>query len=387
MKKCTKDISGFTLIELILVIVIFGILVSVAMRSAVTVSETARVEETKQEMEQIAFAVTGNPTLENNGIRTDFGYVGDVGALPASLSHLKNNPGSYATWDGPYIKSEFEQDPNNYLGDAWGIAYSFNGLSVTSSGSGSSIAKVIAATSSELLLNSFNGNIYDEDGTPPGSIYKDSISVELIIPNGSGSYTTKVSPVDFGGYFSFDSIPIGNHSLIIIYAPSDDTLNRFVSVTPKSSVYGEYYFSKNLWYSTTGGGSGSGNITYVSNSDTLSNAANCNNLYYTIENTTGSDIVVSSLILSWSSPTAYYSKLNWNGSTVYNAASSGVGSGETVYFSSPQTITNGSQVTISNLLFKINPGSGSNVDMSGINFTVTLSDGSTFSFTADQCNN
>lgn len=388
MKKRLDNISGFTLVELILVIIIFGILVSVAMRSVVSVNETARVEETKKEMEAISFAVSGNPELENNGVRTDFGYVGDVGALPGSLADLNNNPGGFSSWNGPYLKSEFEQDPNNYLIDAWGATYSFDGLSVISSGSGSSISKVIASTSGDLLLNSISGNIYDNDGTPPGNDYKDSLSVKLTIPNGSGSYLTKTASVDLGGYFSFDSIPIGNHSLRLIYSPSHDTLNRFVSVTPKSDLYGEYLFSDNLWYTTGGGGSpGAGTITYISNSDTLGNAANCNNLYYTIENTTGADIVISSLILSWSSPTAYFSKLEWNGTTVYNGASSGIGSGETVFFSSPQTIYDGSSVVISNLIFKQNPGSGPNVDMSGTVFTVTLSDGSTFSFTADQCNN
>lgn len=386
MRKIDKNISGFTLIELILVIVIFGVLVSVAMRSALTVSETARVEETKTEMDRIAFAVAGNSELENNGVRTDFGYVGDVGALPSSLADLKINPGGYATWNGPYLKTEFEQDAGNYLSDAWGASYSFDGLSVTSNGSGSSISKVIASSANDLLSNTISGNVYDADGTPPGNSYKDSIEVLLTIPNGSGSFLTKSSPVDIGGYFSFNTVPIGNHSLKIIYTPSDDTLNRFVSVIPKSASYGEYRFGSNLWYSSSGG-TGGGHLIYVGNSDTLGNAANCNNLYYTVENTTGADITISSLVLSWSSPTAYYSKLEWNGTTVYNAASTGVGSGETVYFSSPQTIPDGSTAVISHLVFKVNPGSGANVNMSSTIFTVTLSDGSTFSFTADQCSN
>ncbi|MEA2031894.1 MAG: type II secretion system protein, partial [candidate division Zixibacteria bacterium] len=92
-----------------LVIIIIGILSTVALRSVNTITDTAKIEETKQELEALSFAIAGNPDIQNNGIRTDFGYVGDVGSLPPNLDALFSNPGSYATWNGPYIGNRFTQ--------------------------------------------------------------------------------------------------------------------------------------------------------------------------------------------------------------------------------------------------------------------------------------
>ena len=250
MKKQIQNNKGFTLIEVVMAIVIAGIIGTIALRSTVTITETGRVEITKAELRDIGFAIVGNPTLENNGIRTDYGYVGDVGSLPPNLDALISNPGGYATWNGPYMKNRFGQISNDYSLDAWGAAYTFSDVNITSTGSGSNIVYKIGSTINDLLINQINGNIFDANGTPPGSLYQDSISIQLTIPNGIGGYLTKGIVPDFGGYFSFDSIPIGNHDLNIIYLPTSDTLKRFVSVIPNSSGYGEYLLSGNYWVGT-----------------------------------------------------------------------------------------------------------------------------------------
>ncbi len=241
--------TGFTLIELVLVIVIIGILVGVAVQNGSQLFETAMVEETKQEMDALAVAVVGNPELNNNGVRSDFGYVGDVGAMPPNLDALYSDPGSYTTWNGPYISNRFTQVADDYKKDAFGTDYTFSGsATITSTGSGSDIVRRVANSTADLLRNTVTGNIYDLDGTPPGSNYKDLLTISLTMPNGSGGTTTKSITPDQGGYFSFDSIPIGNHDLQVIYEPEDDTLYRFVSVVPNSTVHGEYHMTANLWY-------------------------------------------------------------------------------------------------------------------------------------------
>ena len=92
--------AGYTLIELVIVIIILGIITTVAMRSIKDTNQTARIEETKKELEQLAIAIAGNPDLISGGQRTDFGYVGDIGALPPNLDALVQNPGGYTTWKG-----------------------------------------------------------------------------------------------------------------------------------------------------------------------------------------------------------------------------------------------------------------------------------------------
>jgi type II secretory pathway pseudopilin PulG len=238
--------GGFTLIELVLLIVITAILVTVALRSALTVSETAKVEQTKHELEALAYAVVGNPELQNNGVRTDFGYVGDVGAMPPNLDALVQNPGGYATWNGPYIQDRFSQMTDDYKKDAWGNLYQYaGGLTITST-SGSGIIRKLANAVNDLLQNQVSGVVYDHDGRPPGSTYQDSISVRLTIPDGAGGMVTKIAGVDAGGYFSFDSIPIGNHDIRIVYLPESDTLVRFVSVLPSSAPHGSYYLTSSF---------------------------------------------------------------------------------------------------------------------------------------------
>ncbi len=259
MKKINKNNSGFTLVEVILVIVIMGILVSTALNSITNISDTVKVEQTKKEMDILAKSIVGDPDLNNNNVRSDFGFVGDIGALPNSLTDLITNPGGFTTWNGPYFTNKFSQITDDYSKDAWGNLYVYNGVNatITSVGSGTNIIRRIAPSAGDLLYNQVSGNIFDLDGTPPGSDYNDSIQVLLTIPDGSGSISILSITPDAGGYFTFDSIAIGNHLLEIIYEPLNDTTRRFVSITPNSEFYTNYNLSGNYW-SVTGSGGATG---------------------------------------------------------------------------------------------------------------------------------
>lgn len=283
-KQILKSNSGFTLIEVVLVIVIMGILVATALNSVSNLSDTVKIEMTKNEMDILARAITGNPNLNNNGIRTDFGYVGDVGALPSSLSNLLTNPGGYATWKGPYFDNEFSQITDDYNKDAWGENYTYSSANatLTSIGSGTNIIRRIAPSTSDLLYNKISGNIFDHDGTPPGADYDDSVTIRLTIPNGSGGTTIKSISPDHGGYFSYDSIPIGNHNLELIYESLNDTIRRFVSVTPNSEHYSKFNLRANYW-PVTGSAlgtetlrpNGSGFYTQMNNQGSCTNNWEC----------------------------------------------------------------------------------------------------------------
>lgn len=377
-----KNNNGISLIEVVLVITIMAILASVAMNSASQFSQTAKTEETKQELNQIANAISGNLSLNNNGVRTDFGYVGDIGALPITLDNLNSNPGGYATWRGPYIKSRFTQISNDYKQDAWGVNYNFNGSEITSIGSGADIVKKIASSNDDLLFNKVSGTITDLDGTIPGNNYKDSLKIQLTYPNGSGNYTTKLSTPDMSGFFNIDSIPIGNHDIEIIYTPNNDTLKRFVSVIPGSNSYGNYLLTSNLWSGYTGGSGGG--IEYVIGS-AQTQPGICNRVQFDIINATINNIVLTDMVISWSGANAYYEKIKFNGPFIFDQTNPKNGSGDIALFISAQTITPGETAPIRIENFKNIPIGGSNVNMNNVDFIITFSDGSTINFNSGLC--
>ena len=375
--------AGFTLVEVVLVLIISAILVTVALRSGVSISDAAKVEETKQEMESLEFAIVGNPSLQNNGVRADFGYVGDIGALPLNLDALVANPGAYATWKGPYIKTRFSQTPDDYKRDAWGVLYSYGGLAVTSSGSGSSMVRTFGNSVDDLLRNTVTGNVLDYDGTPPGTIYKDSVRLSLTIPDGIGGTTTKTVAPAASGYFSIDSVPIGNQSLKAVYVPNGDTIATFISILRNSSANAELKFTSNLW-----GTSASVGLVLVNNSDSVMGSPPCTDVVFWITNASSSAITVSTFSFTWPSPTAFYAEVYFGGAEIFNKNGSPRGvSGTTYTMSSPQTINSGQSVRVRIQDFRQNnTGSGgSPVSMSGAAITTVLSSGSTFTVDLPPC--
>ncbi|HVP07234.1 MAG TPA: prepilin-type N-terminal cleavage/methylation domain-containing protein [Candidatus Acidoferrum sp.] len=377
----SRNRHGFTLVELVITIALTAILITVAMKSVAVLSRTSREEETKQKLEAIAFAISGNPSLVNNGVRSDFGYVGDIGALPSNLDNLCTNPG-YATWKGPYVSSRFVQSTNDFKQDAWGANLQYSGgVTITSTGSGSNITRTIANATSDLLSNGVSGSVSDISGTPPGNGYKDSIAVFLTVPDGSGGTTVRQNSPNASGYFAFSSVPIGNHDLQIIYKPTSDTLKRFVSVTPGATVSGDYKFASSLWYATAG-------IVMVPNSDSVSGSPPCTDISFWITNNSGSSRTITSISASWPSPAAYYARIYWGSTAVFDMGGSPRGQNGVTYSLSPaQTIAAGALVKIRITDFRANNsnGGGSPESMSGNTITVLMSDGSTITELLPSC--
>ncbi len=244
MRKLRTGNHGFTLVELVIVIVLAGVIATVAIRKLGSSVDTAQYEQTKKELDQLALAIAGNPDLYDRGARSDFGYVGDVGALPPNLDALAQNPG-FGTWDGPYMVVGTKSD--GYKRDAWSTLYLYTDTLIRSTGSGSNIDKLIAAYSSDLLANTVSGYIVDGDREMPGIVYRDSILVRLIYPDGSGGFTIAVVYPDAGGNFSFAGVPVGNHVLEVIFAPETDTSSYAVCVTPRSTIRLDLVFPADLW--------------------------------------------------------------------------------------------------------------------------------------------
>lgn len=258
--RLTRLSGGFSLIELLVVIVVVGILASVALQSITAIVQDARKLKTEREMEMLARAIVGDPSLTQNGQRSDFGYVGDVGAFPSNLQALYQNPGGYATWDGPYLESGLTEDNTGYRLDEWGAAYSYaGGITLSSTGSGSTLSKKVADDTDDYLRNTVTGIILDAKDNPPGPVYADSIDVVIIYPDGAGSTTSKTYHPNMAGVFTLDTIPAGNRQVRVIYTPDLDTLSRQLTVLPRHKSGPTYRFASAYF----DGGAPSGTFTYT----------------------------------------------------------------------------------------------------------------------------
>jgi prepilin-type N-terminal cleavage/methylation domain-containing protein len=236
---------GFTLIELVIVIIILSILATVATRQLGTTVDTAKYEQTKNEMDALAAAIRGSEELYESGARTDFGYVGDVGALPPNLDALVQNPGGYATWKGPYIDRGIAVD--DFKKDGWGASYTYQDTMIRSSGSGVNIDKLFAARRADLLSNSVEGYLTDADRTPPTTAHTSSVCIQLLHPNGAGGMAIDSTQPTASGYFAFANIPIGNHTLRVIYTPQTDSVTIPVAVYPQRATRLNVIFPADLW--------------------------------------------------------------------------------------------------------------------------------------------
>jgi prepilin-type N-terminal cleavage/methylation domain-containing protein len=122
--------NGFTLIELVMVIVVLGVIAAIAIPRMGGISESSRISATKSEMMMLKRAIIGNPSVASGGRYIDVGFEGDIGHPPANLSELGAKSDSLPIydkftrigWNGPYVDTAGSE----YLNDAWGTEYVYN---------------------------------------------------------------------------------------------------------------------------------------------------------------------------------------------------------------------------------------------------------------------
>ena len=114
--------NGFTLIEVIVVMAIISIMAGIMITMVYRVWESSDEEITRTRMRELKTALVGDRRIVQNGVRTHFGYAGDIGQLPESLHDLIVDPGA-ANWNGPYLPAGF--DAATFNRDAWDRAIEY----------------------------------------------------------------------------------------------------------------------------------------------------------------------------------------------------------------------------------------------------------------------
>jgi general secretion pathway protein G len=97
--------AGFTLIELIVVVVIIGLLAGLVLPQFIRQEEKAKMKTAKAQIELFGTAL--------DTFRLD---VGRYPSTEEGLQALRQKPGALERWDGPYLKKDLPEDP-------WGKAY------------------------------------------------------------------------------------------------------------------------------------------------------------------------------------------------------------------------------------------------------------------------
>ncbi|MFC1726326.1 prepilin-type N-terminal cleavage/methylation domain-containing protein [candidate division KSB1 bacterium] len=341
--KVFSNLNGFSLFELVVVIIIIGILSAVGIRSITQSSHNAKVQQTLREMEALAKALIGDPTLVANGVRTDYGFVGDCGVFPAipvdnSIpSGLITNPG-YPYWSGPYISTGFQENANDYKQDSWGNLYIYTQTAIQSTEGGTgTLTKTIISSLTDATSNIIFGNITDWNGSSPMDADLVSFQIYSLLQSGglrSGPTYVSISP---GGVYSVTGVHIGNHMLVAHYSGviGVDSLVRYLSVDQKSATRVDLRFNTTFAGTGAGGGGGSGSLNQseylqVSGDNTINNSFHADGLRLTNLSPDYS-VTIESIVVSWSSSAnkERFIQINIDGIPAYPATWPGLKSGST----------------------------------------------------------
>ena len=102
--RAAGDMHGFTLVELLLVLMILALIGGLVLPGIIGKAESAKAKAAASQVNRLAMAVES--------------YYLDTGATPDSLELLVTESGNVKGWNGPYVKSSLLKDP-------WGREYEY----------------------------------------------------------------------------------------------------------------------------------------------------------------------------------------------------------------------------------------------------------------------
>lgn len=248
--------------ELLVVLLIIGILSTVALRTIDATRDRGLFDQTTTEMNKLVHAMVGNPDLTYDGRRVDFGFYGDMERLPYSLRELVENTTGSTQWRGPYFKVEYGADDSSYRFDGWGREYDYNpgsGEIHSAGGAKYSMTVKVADDTAQLSQNSIAGTITDIDDAPPGSnslLTPLTVTLHFNNPEVHGGVADTTAKPDLDGHYEFSptsttpggriGVPVGIHKLVAKWG-TKDSLVRWVTVAPRSKTVVDFKFPVSFW--------------------------------------------------------------------------------------------------------------------------------------------
>ena len=219
--------KGFTLVEVIVILVVLSILAAMAVPVALRIFERTAEDTTREEMDNIKKALLGNPQKLQTSFRNDFGYLGDIGCLPSTagggLDRLltqgsllawtfDSTKQAGAGWKGPYITGtpgeDFKKDQlgNDYVYTPVAGACPLTATLASNGPDG------LPSTADDITTNivandttaTIRGTVKNTSGTGLAAV-----PVELYYPSNGTLTTSTPATTDANGNYSFSSVPFG----------------------------------------------------------------------------------------------------------------------------------------------------------------------------------
>ncbi len=226
---------GFTLVEVVVILVVLSILAAVAIPMAFRIFQVTAEDTTREEMANLKKAMIGDPQRLQTSFRNDFGFLGDIGRIPANLDEilLRGSLSVFAFdtakqagagWKGPYITGAAAgEEPEDFKKDQWGNAYAYDDTDyvnanselvdgkITSAGPDGSMITTADNIVLEILKNettaTARGKVKDTSG-----VGLEAVPVEFYSAV-NGVLTTTTASTDASGNYTFTSVPFGPRSV------------------------------------------------------------------------------------------------------------------------------------------------------------------------------
>lgn len=225
------NIGGVTLVETLLVIVLVGTMSALTVPLIRDSANASKYEATREKMDALRLAILGTEAVDNTGRRTNYGFVGDWGSLPSTLSALTSAQvpawtldtaqGIGAGWRGPYASQSVE-GAEGVTKDKWGFTFVYlpadapptlTSLGADNKAGGTQYDKDLVMVFNTAAWRSTVHAFVMEHATP-----KSGKSVDLTFPT-SGALATKTAVSSATGAVTFNSIPYGLRAITVTGSP------------------------------------------------------------------------------------------------------------------------------------------------------------------------